>query len=117
MGTYVLSSGYYDAYYARAQKVRTLIKRDFDAVFSKVDALITPCAPTPAFKFGEHQDPLTMYLNDLFTIPSSLAGVCASVVPAGFTRNENLPVGVQFICGGFEEEKLLKVSKAYESCN
>lgn len=117
MGTYVLSSGYYDAYYGKAQKVRTLIKRDFDAVFEKVDALLTPCAPTPAFTFGANQDPLTMYLNDLYTIPSSLAGVCASAVPAGFTTNTNLPVGVQFICGGFEEEKLLKVSKAYEDCN
>ena len=115
MGTYVLSSGYYDAYYGRAQKVRTLIKRDFDEVFSKVDALITPCAPTPAFRLGELQDPLTMYLNDLFTIPSSLAGVCASSVPAGFTADTKLPVGVQFICGGFEEEKLLKISKAFES--
>lgn len=113
MGTYVLSSGYYDAYYGRAQKVRTLIKRDFDEVFEKVDALLTPCAPTPAFKLGELQDPLTMYLNDLFTIPSALAGVCASSVPAGFT-NAGLPVGVQFICGGFEETKLLKVSKAFE---
>ncbi|MBO7720969.1 MAG: Asp-tRNA(Asn)/Glu-tRNA(Gln) amidotransferase subunit GatA [Kiritimatiellae bacterium] len=117
MGTYVLSSGYYDAYYGRAQKVRTLIKRDFDRVFGEVDALITPCAPTPAFKFGANQDPLTMYLNDLYTIPSALAGVCASSVPAGFTRDTNLPVGVQFICGGFEEAKLLKVSKAYEDCN
>ena len=115
MGTYVLSSGYYDAYYGRAQKVRTLIKRDFDEVFSRVDALITPCAPTPAFKFAELQDPLTMYLNDLFTIPSSLAGVCASSVPAGFTADTKLPVGVQFICGSFEEEKLLRISKAFES--
>lgn len=114
MGTYVLSSGYYDAYYSRAQKVRTLIKRDFDAVFGKVDALLTPCAPTPAFSFGEKQDPLTMYLNDLYTIPSSLAGVCASSVPAGFTAGINLPVGVQFVCGGFEEAKLLKISKAFE---
>ena len=114
MGTYVLSSGYYDAYYGKAQKVRTLIKRDFDEVFGKVDALITPCAPTPAFKFGANQDPLTMYLNDLYTIPSALAGVCASAVPAGFTRETNLPVGVQFICGGFEEAKLLAISKAFE---
>ena len=73
-----------------------------------------PCAPTPAFKFGANQDPLTMYLNDLYTIPSALAGVCASSVPAGFTNDTKLPVGVQFICGGFEEEKLLKVSKAFE---
>ena len=115
MGTYVLSSGYYDAYYGRAQRVRTLIKRDFDAVFEKVDALLTPCAPTPAFAFGENQDPLTMYLNDLYTIPSALAGVCASSVPAGFTADTKLPVGVQFVCGGFEEAKLLRVSKAFES--
>jgi len=115
MGTYVLSSGYYDAYYGRAQKVRTLIKRDFDEAFAKVDALLTPCAPTPAFRLGELQDPLTMYLNDLFTIPSSLAGVCAASVPAGFTAGEGLPVGVQFICGGFEEERLLKVSRAFEA--
>jgi len=113
MGTYVLSSGYYDAYYGRAQKVRTLIKRDFDEAFSKVDALLTPCAPTPAFRLGELQDPLTMYLNDLFTIPSALAGVCAASVPAGATA-AGLPVGVQFICGGFEESKLLRVCKAFE---
>ncbi len=118
MGTYVLSSGYYDAYYGKAQRVRTLVKRDFDEAFAKVDALITPCAPTPAFKFGANQDPLTMYLNDLYTIPSSLAGVCAASVPAGFTK-DGLPVGVQFICGGYEEAKLLKVSRAFESlkCN
>ena len=118
MGTYVLSSGYYDAYYGRAQRVRTLIKRDFDEAFAKVDALLTPCAPTPAFRIGELQDPLTMYLNDLFTIPSALAGVCAASVPAGFTaatpERPALPVGVQFICGGFEETKLLKISKAFE---
>ena len=113
MGTYVLSSGYYDAYYGRAQKVRTLITRDFDAAFAKVDALLTPCAPTPAFEFGANQDPLTMYLNDLYTIPSALAGVCASSVPAGLTK-DGLPVGVQFVCGGFEEAKLLRVSRAFE---
>ncbi len=117
MGTYVLSSGYYDAYYGRAQKVRTLIKQDFDRVFEQVDVLLTPCAPTPAFKLGELQDPLTMYLNDLFTIPSSLAGVCAASVPVGFTNDTKLPVGVQLICGGFEEEKLLKISKAFEEAN
>ena len=118
MGTYVLSSGYYDAYYARAQKVRTLIRRDFEEAFAKVDALLTPCAPTPAFKLGEVQDPLTMYLNDLFTIPSSLAGVCASSIPAGFTAAQPdrpaLPVGVQFVCGAFQEEKLFSISKAFE---
>lgn len=117
MGTYVLSSGYYDAYYGRAQKVRTLIKRDFDEVFREVDVLLTPCAPTPAFRLGELQDPLTMYLNDLYTIPSALAGVCAASVPAGFTSNGNLPVGVQFICGGFEESRLLGVCKSFEEIN
>jgi aspartyl-tRNA(Asn)/glutamyl-tRNA(Gln) amidotransferase subunit A len=114
MGTYVLSSGYSEAYYGRAQKVRTLIKRDFDAVFQTVDALLTPCAPTPAFKIGEKPDPLTMYLNDLFTIPSALAGICAASVPSGVTA-QGLPVGVQFICGGFEEMKLLQLCKAFET--
>mgnify|MGYP003317604403 CR=1 FL=1 len=113
IGNYALSAGYYDAYYGKAQRVRTLIKRDFDEVFAKCDALITPCAPTPAFRFKELQDPLTMYLNDLFTIPSALAGVCASSVPAGFTSGK-LPVGIQLICGSFEEAKLLRVSKAFE---
>lgn len=117
MGTYVLSSGYYDAYYGRAQKVRTLIKRDFDNVFNEVDVLLTPCAPTPAFKLGELQDPLTMYLNDLYTIPSALAGVCAASVPAGFTNDTKLPVGVQFICGGFEESRLLNICKSFEEIN
>lgn len=114
MGTYVLSSGYYDAYYGRAQKVRTLIARDFTQAFEKVDVLLTPCAPTPAFKIGEVQDPLTMYLNDLYTIPSALAGVCAASVPAGFTAS-GLPVGVQFICGAFEEVRLLRVARAFEA--
>lgn len=117
MGTYVLSSGYYDAYYGRAQKVRTLIKRDFDNVFNEVDVLLTPCAPTPAFKLGELQDPLTMYLNDLYTIPSALAGVCAASAPAGFTNDTKLPVGVQFICGGFEESRLLNICKSFEEIN
>ena len=115
IGTYVLSSGYYDAYYGRAQKVRALIKRDFDEAFAKCDALLTPCAPTPAFKLGEVLDPLTMYLNDLFTIPSALAGVAAASIPAGFTREGGLPVGVQFISGAFEEEKLLRICKAFEN--
>ena len=114
MGTYVLSSGYYDSYYGRAQKVRTLITRDFTEVFKSVDALLTPCAPTPAFKIGANKDPLTMYLNDLYTVPSALAGVCASSVPAGWTTTSRLPVGVQFICGAFQEARLLRVSKAFE---
>ena len=117
MGTYVLSSGYYDAYYGRASKVRTLIRRDFEMAFQKVDALLTPVAPTPAFRIGEVQDPLTMYLNDLFTIPGSLAGNCSISVPAGFAATEGakLPVGVQFICDAYREEKLLAIGKAFET--
>ena len=113
----MLSSGYYDAYYGRASKVRTLIRRDFETAFQKVDALLTPVAPTPAFKIGEVQDPLTMYLNDLFTIPGSLAGNCSISVPAGFAATEGvkLPVGVQFICDAYREEKLLAVGKAFET--
>ena len=116
MGTYVLSSGYYDAYYGRASKVRTLIRRDFEDAFKKVDALLAPVAPTPAFKIGEVQDPLTMYLNDLFTIPGSLAGNCSMSVPAGFASRDGvkLPVGVQFICDAFREDKLLKAGRAFE---
>ena len=116
MGTYVLSSGYYDAYYGRASKVRTLIRRDFEEVFKKVDTLLTPVAPTPAFKLGEVQDPLTMYLNDLFTIPGSLAGNCSMSIPAGFAQagDVKLPVGVQFICDAYREESLLRIGKAFE---
>ena len=114
MGTYVLSSGYYDAYYGKAQKVRTLITRDFEEAFGKVDALITPVAPTPAFRIGEVQDPLTMYLNDLFTIPSALSGNCAMSVPAGFTADTKMPVGVQLVGGAYEEAKLLRIAKAFE---
>ena len=114
MGTYVLSSGYYDAYYGRALKVRTLIRRDFEEVFKQVDALLTPVAPTPAFKVGEVQDPLTMYLNDLFTIPGSLAGNCSMSIPAGFTASGHLPVGVQFVADAFREDKLLRIGKAFE---
>ena len=116
MGTYVLSSGYYDAYYGRALKVRTLIRRDFEEVFKKVDTLLTPVAPTPAFRLGEVQDPLTMYLNDLFTVPGSLAGNCSMSIPAGFaqTGDVRLPVGVQFICDAYREDSLLRIGKAFE---
>ena len=115
MGTYVLSSGYYDAYYGRASRVRTLVRRDFEEAFKKVDVLLTPVAPTPAFKLGEVQDPLTMYLNDLFTIPSALAGNCSMSVPAGFTKDARLPVGVQFIADAYREDKLLAAGRAFES--
>ena len=116
MGTYVLSSGYYDAYYGRASKVRTLIRRDFEEAFRKVDTILAPVAPTPAFKLGEVQDPLTMYLNDLFTIPGSLAGNCSMSIPAGFADagGTKLPVGVQFICDAYREDQLLRTGKAFE---
>ncbi|MDP1853850.1 MAG: Asp-tRNA(Asn)/Glu-tRNA(Gln) amidotransferase subunit GatA [Candidatus Omnitrophota bacterium] len=115
LGTYVLSSGYYDAYYLRAQKVRTLIKRDFDTAFKEIDCIITPTSPTPAFKIGEKAtDPLKMYLSDIYTISVNLAGVPAISIPCGFTK-EKLPVGLQIIAKPFDEEMLFKAAFAYES--
>lgn len=114
LGTYALSSGYYDAYYLQAQKVRTLIKRDFDQALGKYDLLIGPTAPTPAFKLGEQVgDPLQMYLNDILTIPVSLAGVPAISVPCGFA--DGLPVGLQIIGKPFDESAVLRAAFAYES--
>jgi aspartyl-tRNA(Asn)/glutamyl-tRNA(Gln) amidotransferase subunit A len=115
IGTYALSSGYYDAFYAKAQKVRTLIKRDFDQAFSQVDVILTPVSPTPAFKIGEKaDDPLTMYLSDICTIPCNLAGIPGISVPCGFTSNK-LPIGVQFYANLFKDDLLLRVSSAYLS--
>ena len=114
LGTFVLSSGYYDAYYGRALKVRTLIKRDFDQAFEKVDVLVTPTAPTPAFRLGEKlEDPLTMYLSDILTISVNLAGVPALSLPCGFTR-AGLPIGLQVIAKPFGEEVLFRAGAAYE---
>ena len=114
LGTYVLSSGYYDAYYGRAQKVRTLIRRDFSEVFGKVDVLLTPVAPTPAYKIGENiSDPLTMYLGDVFTVPASLAGLPAVSVPCGKSQ-DGLPIGVQFIGNSFRDDFVLKTARAFE---
>jgi len=114
LGTYALSSGYYDAYYKKAQQVRTLIKRDFEKAFEQVDAIVTPTAPNPAFKIGEKvDDPLQMYLADIFTISVNLAGVPGISVPCGFT-SENLPVGLQIIGKHFDEEAVLKIAYAYE---
>ncbi|NMO98239.1 Asp-tRNA(Asn)/Glu-tRNA(Gln) amidotransferase subunit GatA [Paenibacillus lemnae] len=113
LGTYALSSGYYDAYYLKAQKVRTLIKRDFDQVFEKYDVIIGPTAPTTAFKLGAQvDDPLTMYLNDILTIPVSLAGVPAISVPCGFA--DGMPVGLQIIGKAFDESTVLRTAHAYE---
>jgi aspartyl-tRNA(Asn)/glutamyl-tRNA(Gln) amidotransferase subunit A len=114
LGTYVLSSGYYDAYYKKASQVRALIKQDFDEAFKQCDVLLTPTTPTPAFKIGEKtDDPLQMYLSDIFTISTNLAGIPGMVVPCGFTR-AGLPVGVQFLAGHFEEGKLIQIAAAYE---
>ena len=103
LGTYALSAGYYDAYYLKAQKVRTIIRQEFDDAFKKVDALITPTSPTVPFKIGEKSDdPLQMYLSDVCTIPINIAGVPAVSIPAGFT--DNLPVGMQVIGKPFGED-------------
>lgn len=114
LGTYALSSGYYDAYYKKAQQARTLIKNDFEKAFSKVDVILTPTSPTAAFKAGEKTaDPLQMYLTDIFTISVNLAGVPGISVPCGFTSND-LPIGLQLIGKHFDEETILKASYAYE---
>jgi aspartyl-tRNA(Asn)/glutamyl-tRNA(Gln) amidotransferase subunit A len=115
LGTYVLSSGYYDAYYLRAQKVRTLIRQDFLNAFEKVDAIITPTTPTAAFKLGEKSDdPLQMYLSDVFTISCNLAGICGISIPCGFTKSPKLPIGLQLLGKPFGEETLLRIAHAYE---
>ena len=115
LGTYVLSSGYYDAYYLRAQKVRTLIRNDFLKSFETVDAIVTPTSPTAAFKIGEKSDdPLQMYLSDIFTISCNLAGICGISLPCGFTKSPKLPIGLQLLGKPFGEETLLKIARAYE---
>jgi aspartyl-tRNA(Asn)/glutamyl-tRNA(Gln) amidotransferase subunit A len=115
LGTYVLSSGYYDAFYLRAQKVRTLIRQDFLSAFEKVDAIVTPTTPTAAFKAGEKSDdPLQMYLSDIFTISCNLAGICGLSMPCGFTKSPKLPIGLQFLGKPFGEETILKLAHAYE---
>ena len=114
LGTFVLSSGYYEAYYGRALKVRTLIKKDFDQAFEQVDVLVTPTSPTPAFRLGEKlADPLTMYLSDIFTISVNLAGVPALSLPCGFTQG-GLPIGMQIVAPPFAEETMLRAAYAYE---
>ena len=114
LGTYVLSSGYYDAYYLRAQKVRTLIRNDFTEAFKQCDAILSPCTPTPAYKIGEKSDdPLKMYLDDILTTSVNLAGNCAMSIPCGFSSN-GLPIGLQIIGDSFKESTILKVGHAYE---
>jgi aspartyl-tRNA(Asn)/glutamyl-tRNA(Gln) amidotransferase subunit A len=115
LGTYVLSSGYYDAFYLRAQKVRALIRSDFGAAFEKCDAILAPVSPTPAYRIGEKSaDPLQMYLGDIFTVPVNLAGICGLSVPCGFTA-ATLPVGLQIVGPALGEEAILRVGHAYEN--
>ncbi|MEE8354116.1 MAG: amidase family protein, partial [Dehalococcoidales bacterium] len=113
LGTYALSAGYYDAYYLKAQKVRTLIRREFDAAFEKYDALVTPTSPTVPFKMGEKlDDPVQMYLSDVCTLPINIAGLPAISVPAGFS--DGLPVGMQVIGKPFAEETILRIADAFQ---
>jgi aspartyl-tRNA(Asn)/glutamyl-tRNA(Gln) amidotransferase subunit A len=120
LGTYVLSAGYYDAYYRKAQKVRTLIRRDFEAVFEEVDVLVTPTSPTPAFALGDRiDDPLAMYLSDVFTLPASLAGITGMAVPCAPVParpgRPELPTGLQLLGPALGEEKILRVAAAWEA--
>ncbi len=117
LGTYVLAAGYYDAYYKQAQKVRMLVRRDFERAFDTVDCIVTPTSPIPAFSFGEKsEDPLTMYLADIFTVSANIAGVPGLVVPAGFVERNgtDLPVGLQILGKHFDESTILRVGYAYE---
>jgi len=116
LGTYALSAGYYDAYYGSAQKVRTLIQRDFADAFAQVDVIATPSAPTTAFKLGEKiDDPLQMYLNDVTTIPANLAGVPGISIPSGLAAEDGLPVGIQFLAPAYEDARLYRVGAALEA--
>jgi aspartyl-tRNA(Asn)/glutamyl-tRNA(Gln) amidotransferase subunit A len=115
LGTYALSAGYFDAYYGQAQKVRTLIRRDFEKAFEEVDVIAAPVAPTTAFPIGEHSgDPLAMYLEDVFTLPANLAGVPGLAFPVGFD-GDGLPIGMQLMGAHFEEVRLFKAAHAYQS--
>ena len=114
LGTYALSSGYKDAYYLKALKVRRLIKEDFDRAFAECDVVMGPTSPTPAFRVGERvEDPLAMYLSDIYTIGANLAGIPGISIPCGFTKG-GLPIGLQILAPHFEEEKLLRVARMHE---
>jgi aspartyl-tRNA(Asn)/glutamyl-tRNA(Gln) amidotransferase subunit A len=115
LGTYALSAGYYDAYYKKAQQVRTLLTRDFLTAFNEVDAIVTPMTPSPAFKLGEKtDDPVKMYLEDIYTVAASLAGLCGLSVPCG-TTSAGLPVGIQILGKHFDEETVFRVGQAIEA--
>jgi aspartyl-tRNA(Asn)/glutamyl-tRNA(Gln) amidotransferase subunit A len=113
LGTYTLSAGYYDAYYGKAQQVRTLVRRDFQQAFERVDVIVAPTTPNVPFKFGEKEDPVQMYLNDIFAVPVNLAGLPGVSVPAGFTQT-GLPIGLQLIGRAFDEATILRVAHAYQ---
>jgi aspartyl-tRNA(Asn)/glutamyl-tRNA(Gln) amidotransferase subunit A len=113
LGTYVLSAGYYDAYYGKAQSVRTLVRREFAAAFAKVDLIVAPTTPNVAFKHGEKEDPLSMYLNDVFTIPGNLSGIPGVSVPCGFSA-AGLPIGLQVLGRPLDEARVLRAAYAYE---
>ncbi len=115
LGTYVLSAGYYEAYFGKAQRVRRLIKQDFEEAYRKVDVIVSPTAPTTAFKLGENQDdPVQMYLNDIYTISANLSGICGISVPAG-THSNGLPIGIQFMGDAFHETDILRAGREIES--
>jgi aspartyl-tRNA(Asn)/glutamyl-tRNA(Gln) amidotransferase subunit A len=115
LGTYVLSAGYYDAFYLKAQQVRTLLRRDYEQAFERVDVVAMPASPTPPFRLGEKtDDPLQMYLTDIFTVSANLAGLPGISVPCGFTA-DRLPIGFQLIGRMFDEETVLRVADAYET--
>ena len=114
IGTYALSSGYYDAYYKKASKIRALMKQDFDEAFKTCDVILTPTTPTPAFKVGEKtDDPLQMYLSDVFTLPVNLAGIPGISIPCGYTES-GLPIGMQLMAGHFQESTLIQAAAAFE---
>ena len=117
LGTYVLSSGYYDAYYAKAQKVRALVKRDYEKAFTKCDAILTPTSPTTAFKIGERSDdPLAMYLSDIYTVSANLAGIPGVSVPCGLSK-DGLPIGLQLVGNFWSEDILLNLAHSYETAH
>jgi aspartyl-tRNA(Asn)/glutamyl-tRNA(Gln) amidotransferase subunit A len=114
IGTYVLSSGYKDAYYLKALKIRRLVKKDYDDAFEKCDVIMGPTSPIPAFKAGDKtDDPLAMYLNDIYTVSGNLAGIPGVSIPCGFTKG-NLPIGLQLLGPAFDEERLLRIGRMYE---
>ena len=114
LGTYVLSSGYYDAYYLKAQKVRTLLRKDFEEAYKQCDLILTPVSPVPAFKFGEKSDPLQMYLSDIFTTALNLSGDCGISIPAGLDAGTGMPVGIQLMAPAMAEKRLLRAARAFE---